>query len=135
MRLFSLSRPHQTARLLLWLLLPALLLAQWVGQSHRIAHAGWINGKPAYNLTVNAVENQAAATAFEIFSPPFGDDKQLHSCAFLDALTAADYLHTAALPLPDLAGNAVLSDLPAQQSWLAPLLLHFSSRAPPLLLS
>lgn len=135
MRLFSLSRPHHTARLLLWILLPALLLAQWIGQSHKIAHAGWNNGKPAYNVLVSQVQNPSAITLLEAFSQPFGDDKQVHSCAFLDALTVADCLHAVTPQLPDLAGTAIPADLPAEQSWQAPLQLHFSSRAPPASLS
>ncbi len=119
------ARPYHQRRLwLLWCLLPALLLAQWTGLSHRLAHANWIGGKPQLQLISqaysvwNITESQS-------------DDSLLHSCALTDASTSADYLTFIA---PDLSLLNVqppaLAQL-AQSKWLAQLLLAFASRAPP----
>lgn len=116
------------ARKLFWLLLPAILLAQWVGLAHRIAHA---------NNQEDLVGQRAAVMQITskifIAGMPFGDDSRLHSCIALDAATAADYLHFTALNLPTITAGEVLALLSQHRLWLAQPERYFSSRAPPFL--
>lgn len=101
------------------LLVVALLFAQWLGLAHRIEHV-----RPA-QLAPHAAAVAQADTA--------GYDKSLeHSCALFDATTLANILHSPAVSLPVLPGAQILALWVAFASWDAPVLLHFSSRAPPL---
>jgi len=101
------------------LLVVALLFAQWLGLAHRIEHV-----RPA---------QQAPHAASIVQADTAGYDKSLeHSCALFDATTLANILHSPAVSLPVLPGAQILALWVAFASWDAPVLLHFSSRAPPL---
>lgn len=114
------------ARRLFWLLLPAILLAQWVGLAHRIAHAGG-NEAP---LRHPAAIVQVTSKIF-LAGMPFGEDSRLHSCIALDAATAADYLHFPILNIAAIDASDVLTLLSQHRLWLAQPERYFSSRAPP----
>jgi hypothetical protein len=106
---------HPLSRLLLPMLLAAsMLLAQWGGQQHRVAH-GWTG---FWHEQDNAPRGS-------------GDKSLHHSCLILDAQILADRLATAAfvLPVPDKAAMPQ-SDAPIV-SWRMPFTAHFLSRAPP----
>jgi hypothetical protein len=113
---------------LFWLLLPAILLAQWVGLAHRIAHAGG-NESSQHNL---AAISQVTSKIF-LASLPFGEDSRLHSCIALDAATASDYLHFPILPVAANNATEILTLLSQHRLWLAQPERYFSSRAPPTL--
>jgi hypothetical protein len=107
----------RSARLIIWLLLPALMLAQWLGYEHRIEHANWednfqLQSAPGYGKTI------------------FSSDK--HSCSALDAATLGACLSSTA-PLVQLQNYTCIAIVEQFQSWLSLPKLHFSSRAPPLL--
>ena len=90
----------------------ALLFAQWTGLAHRIDHA------PLSTLHAQSAEE---------------DDSGLnHSCVAFDAAAVADAIHLPPCAVPILASAKVLALWAAFESWDAPLVLHFSSRAPPL---
>lgn len=130
-------RPSQfntqnSKRWLLCLLLPALLLTQWLGLAHKMSHAGW-GSNPT---SATAIQPAALSGSFLSFLPGSQDDgSSLHSCALYDAVTAAEYLQH----LPDVvashSGKAVIGRNTAILSWLAALQVPFSSRAPPYLLA
>lgn len=106
------------------LLVVALLFAQWLGLAHRIDHARPAQAMQQVQHDVSAVQGDAATAGY---------DKSLeHSCALFDATVLASALHSPAMSLPVLPGTQVLALWQAFASWDAPLLLHFSSRAPPL---
>jgi hypothetical protein len=98
------------------LLVVAMLFAQWLGERHRIQHAGWDNG------------NSAAAAAA---SAPDIDDNVSHSCAAFDAATLPHVAPGVPFIVPIVASAKVLALWVAFTSWDAPFTLHFSSRAPP----
>jgi len=91
------------------MLVAALLFAQWAGLSHRIDHTPFLS---------------AAADGY--------DSDAEHSCLAFDAAAAADAIHLPPFAAPLLASTHVLALWAAFASWDAPLVLHFSSRAPPL---
>jgi len=93
-----------------WMLVAALLFAQWAGLSHRIDHAPFMSA--------------AAADGH--------DSDAGHSCAAFDAAAVADAIHLPPFAPPLLAGTRILALWAAFASWDAPPVLHFSSRAPPL---
>ena len=101
------------------LLVAALLLAQWVGLHHRIVHAGGIHGPHA-----SLQEHQPAPQNNGI------DDRD-HSCAAFDAATLADSVSTVPFLTLLLPSTHAMALWLAFASWDAPLLCHFSSRAPP----
>jgi hypothetical protein len=102
------------------LLLAALLFTQWIGQTHRIAHAGW---PPAQVLASDLSGSSAGSD---------GGNAAGHSCAMLDAATLADTLHVPPLCAPVMSGARVLALWTAFASWDAPPALPFLSRAPPI---
>ena len=94
-----------------WMLVAALLFAQWAGLAHRIDHG--------------PLATQAAA--------PDGHEPEAgHSCVAFDAAAVADAIHLPPFNARLLTGAKVLALWAAYASWDAPLVLHFSSRAPPL---
>lgn len=101
------------------LLALAILCAQWVGVSHRIAHAGL--QQPAFSSAF-LPDSQANESA---------DRSAEHSCLLLDAAALSAALGTPPLTAAVLPGAPVLALWLAFASWDAPLLCHFSSRAPP----
>ncbi|MDQ7969034.1 MAG: hypothetical protein REI95_05265 [Oxalicibacterium faecigallinarum] len=111
------ARPSiaHTPACLIALLVLALLCAQWAGLHHRIEHAGLIS--PHVLQTIEAEDNhQPEAT---------------HSCILFDGISLADATPLLPVSLPLLPGARVLALWHAFASWDAPLLCHFSSRAPP----
>ncbi|WP_374517255.1 hypothetical protein [Undibacterium squillarum] len=119
-----LRRLHRRSRhWLMWLLLPALLLGQWTGFTHKLVHAGWQNGK------VQTLVPQSGL--LRDLMPLSAEDSLLHSCALTDASFAADYLHFTPPVFSVLTVSAVMQAFPPQIIWLASLRLAFSSRAPP----
>jgi hypothetical protein len=118
----------------------ALLLAQWTGLKHRIAHASMM----PLHLQSQALLQSAASVALQPDLLPqsasstsasasnTGSDIDLsHSCIAFDAATVADSIHTPPFLLPLPTSAQVLSLWAAFISWDAPLSLCFSSRAPP----
>jgi len=107
----------------LCLLLPALLLAQWVSLSHKLAHAGWPGGK---------AQVTALSTSYTFWQATSdSDERALHSCALFDATVAADYLDASVPALSVVDTADFLNVFAANIIWLASIQLHFSSRAPP----
>lgn len=99
------------------LLVMALLVAQWSGMSHRIAHASFTDLAPHLASLVDAGR---------------ADDTQLrHSCVAFDAAAVADSIHAPPFAVTPLAGNHVLALWTAFASWDAPFVRHFPARAPP----
>lgn len=99
------------------LLAVVLVLAQWIGLQHRIAHG----------LSVQIQTNGA-------FSSPFkssGKSDANHSCALFDAAAAGDLLTLPPCPTPLLAGARYFHAAAAWSSWNAQRQFHYSSRAPP----
>ncbi len=98
------------------LLAISLLLSQWLGYAHAIAHAG-VGAEPA-----------KAAQAYTGVSDHV---KSAGACAALDAATLGAGLQSASLPLlPDMATNGPVA-LPLRSGWHRLFTAHFSSRAPP----
>ncbi len=113
----------RTGLLLRWLLIPAFVLMQVSGLMHRISHASTETGQ-AFATT----SGQLLATG----GVPYHDIHQ-HSCRLVDATLLAHFLPTGDGTLFQVfTTQAVLQQHP-ETLWLAQLLLHFSSRAPPLL--
>ncbi|MGV3740748.1 MAG: hypothetical protein ACO1NO_00375 [Burkholderiaceae bacterium] len=112
-------RNHRLLTHLLALLLTcSLLVAQWAGLQHRVAHAWLPSALPAH--AISATSNQENT-----------DHHLFHSCILLDAnavgacLAGADHTPSlqSNLPLPVLILPLV--------SWQALFTRQFSSRAPP----
>jgi hypothetical protein len=116
------------ARRLFWLLLPAILLAQWVGLAHRIAHAGGSEIGSHKSVVISQVTSKIF-----LASLPFGEDSRLHSCIALDAASASDYLHSPILAVVANETAEILTLLSQHRLWLAQPERYFSSRAPPTL--
>lgn len=108
-------RSARVVAVLLAVLLPALLAAQWTGMQHRVAHA-WIT-----------------ASADHAAADPDGDDglHLAHSCTLLDAAALGVTLHSAFLLPICLRAGMTDAQPPAATSGRAHAFRHFSSRAPP----
>ena len=122
------TQSSRLTRLQYWILcvlLPALLLAQWAGLSHRLSHAGWADGKLQGRLVL-----QQANVVWQFFSAD-NEEKNLHSCALVDAATNADYLHAVPDPEPGISRQPVMLSNQHYVTWLASVRVPFSSRAPP----
>jgi hypothetical protein len=91
-----------------------LLFAQWSGLAHRIDHAP---------LAVIHAQSDLSDDH---------DTEPNHSCVAFDAAAVADAIHLPPFVAPLLASTHVLALWVAFNSWDAPLVRHFSSRAPPL---
>ncbi len=103
-------RPHGAALLLLAL---TLLLAQWIGMAHRVAHASLL------------YDHGASASAKS------GERSEFHSCAAFDAASVGDVVHFAAFNAGLTSSARVLALWAAFLCWDAPPANFFSSRAPP----
>jgi hypothetical protein len=107
-------------------LLAMLLFSQWLGMQHRIAHAGWFDGRPP------AMQSTDLPDPNDIGSD--GEERKLHaphSCSLVDGTALADTVASFVF-LPLSADCAkVLALWLAYQSWDAPLISFFLSRAPP----
>jgi hypothetical protein len=105
---------HEQHRYTIAMLLALVLLfAQWSGMAHRIEHA-------------------PLAQAYSALSADEHDSDSNHSCIAFDAAAVADSIHLPPFVAPQIAGTQVLALWTAFLSWQAPLVLHFSSRAPPI---
>lgn len=105
------------------LLVVALLFAQCLGLAHRIEHA----------MPALATQQAPGDLSFALQSDDAGFDKSLeHNCALFDGAALASALPSPVASLAVLPGAQVLALWTAFASWDAPVLLHFSSRAPPL---
>ncbi|MFM7483750.1 MAG: hypothetical protein ACKO2S_05780 [Burkholderiaceae bacterium] len=97
------------------LLVFSLLLSQWVGLSHAIAHSG-IAGAQAIS-----------ASGWE----PIEHSKSASHCAAFDAATLGASLHSSGLlVLPAIRGSAAVK-LPIPDGVARLTTRHFNSRAPP----
>ncbi len=106
---------RSTSAMITILLVVAILSSQWAGFAHRIAHASY--------------KQQAGMSAVVI---THGVDKSIeHSCLLFDAATLASSIDTSPYTPRILPSATVLALWQAFASWDAPLLCHFSSRAPP----
>jgi hypothetical protein len=108
---------HRPAAFLSMVLMLSLLLTQWLGYAHAIAHADSRNEATAVGIAkAGVVDHQKAASA----------------CAAFDAATLGAGLHSPAItlfvaPAPSFA-PAALTYTGHAPAFFA----HFSSRAPPL---
>jgi hypothetical protein len=111
---------HLPTHLLALLLTCSLLVAQWVGLQHRVAHAWLQSSAPALDHADRSIQEAA--------------DKDLfHSCTLLDASTVGACIAGAGYT-PPLQGNLSFSILILPLvSWQALFIRQFSSRAPPFL--
>lgn len=107
--------PHQYRTLAL-LVAIALLFAQWMGLAHKVEHASF-----PYALV--------QVPELPIDSAPVGS---AHSCAAFDAAATGDSIGFTPFLPPAPACIKTLLTWVAFLSWDAPLVRHFSSRAPPL---
>lgn len=96
------------------LLAAALLFAQFSGFAHRIDHGPFA---PAHDRSGQPADDH--------------DSKLSHSCVAFDAAAIADAIHLPPCITPLLTSGSSLALWTAFASWDAPLVLHFSSRAPP----
>lgn len=127
MRLSAPLRSKQARHWLLCLLLPALLLAQWVGLSHKLSHFGWAGGKTRISISA---ENPVFS--FWQSGQADNDESVLHSCALFDATVSADYLQAVIPALPAVSKARFDAVSESFLVWLAELIPAFAPRAPPL---
>lgn len=121
MKSVFLSSAATTRRLCFAALLVALVLfAQWMGLRHRIEHADW------GSIQHHQMEERGTSVA----ELEYAGDKA-HSCILFDGMALAD--GAPLLPFSPVLQTSVrvLALWAAYISWDAPLLCHFSSRAPP----
>ena len=90
---------------------------------HRVEHANWFDGHPLTQL-------KAFGTSAE-FDGETKTGHKTHSCALFDGTALADTVAIVPFILPAPSCARVLALWLAFTSWDAPLVLHFSSRAPP----
>ncbi|WP_076593205.1 hypothetical protein [Herminiimonas arsenitoxidans] len=104
------------------LLVVVVLFAQWMGMRHRIEHADWAGN---HHLIAHVADQGIAEPDLE-----YAGDKS-HSCTLYDGMALAD--SAPLLPFAPVLQTSVqvLALWAAYISWDAPLLCHFSSRAPP----
>lgn len=116
------ARPSSSIRIVIALLTAmALLLAQWVGQNHRINHAD--------------LQQQAGIAGMTDLVADSGNNDNndiSHSCAAFDAATVGDSVNSIPFVTPLVTSTHVLALWAAFISWDAPVVTCFSSRAPPL---
>ncbi|MDE2427303.1 MAG: hypothetical protein KGM99_01150 [Burkholderiales bacterium] len=121
-------RQKNRNRWLLYLLLPALMLAQWVGLSHRMSHFSGADGKPVVTQFVKA------GPLWQLYQSSTTDNAG-HSCSLYDAATSPAYLHALPPVIVCQAGKPVATPERNRTVWLARIRPPFSSRAPPSFLS
>ncbi len=97
------------------LLVFSLLLSQWVGLSHAIAHSG-VGGTQA-----------ASVAGWE----PIEHSKSASHCAAFDAATLGASLHFAGLLVLPTVDSSAAVNLPAPDGIARLTTRHFNSRAPP----
>jgi hypothetical protein len=111
-------------------LIVSLLFAQFAGLLHRIEHAKWLGDQESSKLQSKATASFISDSLFPSLSD--GGKKNInHSCAAFDAATLADTLST---PGCDAVFRVTENYAPyfvTASSWEAPVVHHYSSRAPP----
>lgn len=143
------------------LLTLALLFSQFLGLLHGIAHAGWpvslartaqasanaalfnyfddADADSAHSDDAAAGKSSSQSLSQSSFSQPLSQlsthahaqhDKH-HSCVEYDAAAGAAGIHVRLFTPPLIPGVQVLALWQAFASWDAPVVCHFSSRAPP----
>lgn len=120
----SLFLPNKPALAILLAL--ALLFAQALGLLHNIAHAGLPHGHSQADARQEARELALFGHAAD--GDEHGDH---HACAEYDAAAIAHGIHIQPAILIPVPSTNVLAVWHAFASWNAPLLIGFSSRAPP----
>ena len=117
---FSLTESKPFRRSLLALLICALLFAQWMGFAHRVEHGDW--------KSFAAVTH--ADVADEQHTEPHEPSAE-HACAAYDAATLGTPFAPAIPLLMPINDAYVRMAWTAFSCWDAPVVRHFSSRAPP----
>ena len=113
---------HPARALMGALLVLCLLLSQWVGYAHAIAH--W-HGNAAAHL-------QKAERSADASTGLFEHQKASGTCIALDAAALGAGLCSSALALPVAHAPQLRPDMLAAQRWLPAFSPLFSTRAPPL---
>ncbi len=103
-------------------LVALVLFAQWMGLRHRIEHADLIGG---HHVVLQAGDQSVSGQSVE-----YAGDKS-HSCKLFDGATLGDCTPLLHFPVGLQTGTQILTPCTSRISWDAPLLCHFSSRAPP----
>ena len=122
----------------------ALLFSQFLAFAHGIAHAGWPPSVASVESSRQASFNAALFNYVDIAAGVDDDDvahgddklhaghgKHHHSCIDYDAAAGASGIHADFFSSPLIPGIQVLALWQAFASWDAPVVCHFSSRAPP----
>ncbi len=117
----SLLRPRAVVGA--WLVL-CLLLAQWVGYAHAIAH--W------HGQGSNAVHLQKAERVADAGTGLFDHQNASGTCIALDAVALGAGPCSSGLALPAVHAPQLPPVALAEQRWLPAFSAHFSTRAPPL---
>ncbi len=97
------------------LLVLSLLLAQWLGLTHAIAHSG------------GASAQTASASGWE----PIEHTQSAANCAAFDAATLGTSLHTSDLVILPVVRCSAAVELPVRSGITRLTTRHFNSRAPP----
>jgi len=119
--LHSLTGRRHSQRAIAGLLVLALLLAQWSGFQHRIAHGGQ-GGAGFITAIASSADGEDGKS---------GGASLHHSCLDFDATTLAFALHAAVPVTPVLPERLRPASQPDFASWHAPFPHHFLTRAPP----
>lgn len=109
-------RHHRRNALIGILLALSLLLTQWLGYAHAIAHAGGLAEFTKVIQTGGAFEHAKSASA----------------CAEFDAATLGAGTLNSSLPVWQAVQESGPVILPLRSGWHRQFSAHFSSRAPPL---
>lgn len=110
----------------------ALLLAQWLGLAHRIAHAPALLGDSALHAGVQPAHAPApTAGPAEHSGEGWSHDTGTAECRLFDPLCSADGLPTFAAALPDAVPAQRFSVAPAHTSLPRRAFAKAQARAPP----
>ena len=108
---------HRPAAFLSMVLMLSLLLTQWLGYAHAIAHADGRNEAIRIeSAKAGLIDHQKAASA----------------CAAFDAATLGAGLHSPAITLFTAPAPSSAPAAPTPTGYAPAFFAHFSSRAPPL---
>ena len=122
-RSHNLASSRSTGLALLFIL--ALLVTQWIGLMHRVAHAGLFSDVSTLtlkNITEKVVKENKVQNKNENLS---------HSCVAFDAATLGYAVVTSPIAMLVMAAQYETTQRIAFLSWSAPFFPCFSSRAPP----
>lgn len=97
------------------LLVLSLLLAQWLGLTHAIAHSGVASAQIASTPGWEPIEHTQSAT----------------HCATFDAATLGASLHSSDLAISPVVRCSAAVELPVRSGITRLTTRHFNSRAPP----